>query len=191
MAYEFQHESGIYHVQVERLNDGRVRARINDRERIVTVGRCAEGWWVQFADEEPARVQRVYLASAKAQRWASLDGSAYAFSASPGSGQSHSPAVRAGSRGTGSGNVTAPMPGLVRAVLIALGEQVERGQSLLLLEAMKMEIRVSAPVAGRVQRLLAEAGALVERGQLLVEIASGDHSASASADSNVPDDPAR
>ena len=191
MTCEFQHESGNYHVQVERLNDGRVRARINGRERIVTAGRCAAGWWIQFADEEPARVQQVYLASAQSQRWASLDGSAYTFSAAPGSAQSHSPAARAGSRGMGSGSVTAPMPGLVRAVLIALGEQVERGQPLLLLEAMKMEIRISASAAGRVQRLLAEAGALVERGQLLVEIVSGDHGAATSADSSVPDDPAR
>lgn len=191
MACEFQHESGNYHVQVERLNDGRIRARINGRERIVTAGRGAAGWWIQFADEQPARVQQVYLASEKSQRWASLDGSAYAFSALPSNAQSVSSAARSSSRGMGSGSVTAPMPGLVRAVLIALGDQVERGQPLLLLEAMKMEIRVSAPAAGRVQRLLAEAGALVERGQLLAEIASVDHGAAASADSSVPDDPAR
>ena len=47
---------------------------------------------------------------------------------------------------------------------------VDRGQPLLLQEAMKMEIRVTAPVAGTVKRLLVKVGDVVERGQRLAEI---------------------
>jgi biotin carboxyl carrier protein len=64
----------------------------------------------------------------------------------------------------------AQMPGVVRRVLAAAGEHVERGQALLLLEAMKMEIRVTAPQAGRVERVLVAEGAAVERGQALVDL---------------------
>jgi biotin carboxyl carrier protein len=62
------------------------------------------------------------------------------------------------------------MPAQVRAVQVAEGEQVEKGQTLLLLEAMKMEIRVRAPGAGRVARLLVSPGQAVEKEQVLVEV---------------------
>jgi 3-methylcrotonyl-CoA carboxylase alpha subunit len=65
----------------------------------------------------------------------------------------------------------AQMPGLVRQVLVSDGQAVERGQALVLLEAMKMEIRVAAPHAGVVQRVAVTAGQAVERGQLLVDLA--------------------
>ena len=76
---------------------------------------------------------------------------------------------RGGAAG-GSGDLTAQMPGQVRELLAAEGDAVERGQPILLLEAMKMEIRVTAPVAGTVKRLLVKAGDVVERGQRLAEI---------------------
>jgi biotin carboxyl carrier protein len=64
----------------------------------------------------------------------------------------------------------AQMPGLVRAVLVAAGQPVALGQALILLEAMKMEIRVTAPVAGVVRRVSVTAGQAVERGQALIEL---------------------
>jgi acetyl-CoA/propionyl-CoA carboxylase biotin carboxyl carrier protein len=66
--------------------------------------------------------------------------------------------------------VRAPMPAQVRAVQVAEGDEVEKGQTLLLLEAMKMEIRVKAPGAGRVARLLVTSGQSVEKEQLLAEL---------------------
>jgi biotin carboxyl carrier protein len=73
-------------------------------------------------------------------------------------------------KAAGSGDLTAQMPGQVMDVLVSEGQAVTRGQTLVILEAMKMEIRVAAPTDGRVSRLLARPGAVVERGQLLLEI---------------------
>lgn len=70
----------------------------------------------------------------------------------------------------GSTAVRSPMPAQVRAVKVAAGDEVERGQVLLLLEAMKMEIQIKAPAAGQITRLLAVEGQTVEREQLLIEI---------------------
>ncbi|NLH07386.1 MAG: acetyl-CoA carboxylase biotin carboxyl carrier protein subunit [Chloroflexi bacterium] len=64
------------------------------------------------------------------------------------------------------------MPGQVMAVYVKEGDEVQAGQPLLLLEAMKMEMRVAAPAAGVVRRLLVEPGQAVERGQQLVEVES-------------------
>jgi biotin carboxyl carrier protein len=62
------------------------------------------------------------------------------------------------------------MPGQVLDVLVHVGDTVERGQTLLLLEAMKMELRMVAPFAGQVRAVRCAAGQVVERGQLLVEL---------------------
>lgn len=70
------------------------------------------------------------------------------------------------------GDLTAQMPGQIVNVLVLAGETVTRGQTLVILEAMKMEIRVTAPVDGVVKRLLVTKGQIVERGQLLLEFES-------------------
>ncbi len=62
------------------------------------------------------------------------------------------------------------MPGLVRAVLVSVGESVKAGQTLVVLEAMKMENAVTAPAAATVSSLLVEAGQQVQRGDPLVEL---------------------
>lgn len=73
--------------------------------------------------------------------------------------------------GAGGGQVAAPMPGQVRAVLVAEGDEVTQGQPLLLMEAMKMEIRIAAPRAGIVTALRAAEGVTVNKDDVLVEIA--------------------
>jgi excisionase family DNA binding protein len=73
--------------------------------------------------------------------------------------------------GTTSQQVGAPMPGNVLAVRVREGDQVEAGQALVVLEAMKMENNVSAPAAGRVARVLVTPGQQVQRAETLVELA--------------------
>lgn len=68
-------------------------------------------------------------------------------------------------------NLTAPMPGTVVKILVAEGDRVREGQTLLVLEAMKMEQAVQSPHAGTVHSLPFEEGAKVAGGTLLVEIA--------------------
>lgn len=70
----------------------------------------------------------------------------------------------------GHDSLEAQMPGLVRQLLAGVGERVERGQVLLILEAMKMEIRVVAPHAGVVEKILVKEGETVGRGDVLVEL---------------------
>jgi len=55
-------------------------------------------------------------------------------------------------------------------VQAAAGKQVEKGEPLLLLEAMKMEIQIKAPAAGRVRQILVTEGQTVEKDQVLAEI---------------------
>jgi 3-methylcrotonyl-CoA carboxylase alpha subunit len=68
------------------------------------------------------------------------------------------------------GDLVAPMPGRVRRALVAEGERVERGQVLLVLEAMKMEHAIRSPRDGVVTRLAHGEGDLVEAGTELALI---------------------
>ena len=85
----------------------------------------------------------------------------------------HRPA-RAGSRRETAPTLDSPMPGAVTAVLVADGDQVQEGQAVLVVEAMKMEHTLHAPSAGTV-RLHVSAGQRVTRGQelALVEAETG------------------
>ena len=69
----------------------------------------------------------------------------------------------------------APMPGNLRELLVAEGDQVEQGQLLMLLEAMKMEIRIQAPYAAMVTRVALQPGASVEKDQILVELDNAEN----------------
>ncbi len=62
------------------------------------------------------------------------------------------------------------MPGQVRAVNIQPGDHVTKGQVLVVLEAMKMEIRLQAPFDGQVSSVDAHVGQTVEREQVLVKL---------------------
>jgi acetyl/propionyl-CoA carboxylase alpha subunit len=71
---------------------------------------------------------------------------------------------------SGRRDVRAAMPGKVVTVKVRVGDEVIRGQGLLVLEAMKMENEVPAPRTGRVARVEVSAGQAVEAGALLVEL---------------------
>jgi biotin carboxyl carrier protein len=74
----------------------------------------------------------------------------------------------------GTGDLSAPMPGQVVEVRAVVGQQVAAGAVLLVLEAMKMEIRISAPTDGVVSALHVTAGQLVQRGQRLLDMRPAD-----------------
>jgi acetyl/propionyl-CoA carboxylase alpha subunit len=68
------------------------------------------------------------------------------------------------------GRVKAPIPGLITRVLVEVGDQVEPGQPILVLEAMKMENEIRAPRGGVVSRIDAGQGQGVALHQVLAEI---------------------
>jgi biotin carboxyl carrier protein len=66
--------------------------------------------------------------------------------------------------------VSVPMPGKVIAVLVAQGDSVERGQGLVIVEAMKMENEVRSPIAGEVKEIKVKPGDAVEGGTVLIVV---------------------
>jgi len=65
--------------------------------------------------------------------------------------------------------ITAPMPGLIVRVNRQVGDNVKKGEALVVMEAMKMENDIKAPLAGTIKTINISAGQSVEKGHLLVE----------------------
>ncbi|MFF4710212.1 acetyl/propionyl/methylcrotonyl-CoA carboxylase subunit alpha [Streptomyces eurythermus] len=108
----------------------------------------------------------------RAGDWLGRDGDAWQV-------RDHDPVAasldRAGHAGADS--LTAPMPGTVTVVKVAVGDEVTAGQSLLVVEAMKMEHVISAPHAGTVAELDVTPGSTVAMDQVLAVIAPHEEAA--------------
>ena len=99
-----------------------------------------------------------------------LDGALFVFqradpSASSGRRRGNAPAAEV------PGDVFAPMPGVVLEVLVGEGDRVERNQTVLIIESMKMELVITVSRSGIVRRMVVEPGQQVERGMRLLELA--------------------
>ncbi|WP_251093501.1 acetyl-CoA carboxylase biotin carboxylase subunit [Streptomyces sp. Caat 7-52] len=98
--------------------------------------------------------------------WIGRDGDAWQV-------RDHDPVAASlgGSAHAGADSLTAPMPGTVTVVKVAVGDEVSAGQSLLVVEAMKMEHVISAPHAGTVAELDVTPGTAVAMDQVLAVVA--------------------
>jgi acetyl-CoA/propionyl-CoA carboxylase biotin carboxyl carrier protein len=101
----------------------------------------------------------------RAADWIGRDGDAWHV-------RDHDPVAASltGSAHAGADSLTAPMPGTVTVVKVAVGDEVSAGQSLLVVEAMKMEHVISAPHAGTVSELDVVPGTTVAMDQILAVI---------------------
>lgn len=107
-----------------------------------------------------------FVAADGARRWVAVNGRTFVLSVPQVAKQTR----RGQTVGPKHDSLEAQMPGVVRKVLVAAGDRVEKGQALLVMEAMKMEIKIAAPHAGTVERVAVGEGETVQRGHLLVEI---------------------
>ncbi len=111
----------------------------------------------------PRSTQHVtaYVSSDAAKRWVTVNGQTFVLTKSSG-------ASRKSAAHDHASELAAPMPGQVRSVNVVEGESVAKGRTLIVLEAMKMEIRIQAQFDGVVKSLAVKAGQTVEREQILI-----------------------
>ncbi|MFN8413297.1 MAG: biotin/lipoyl-containing protein [Anaerolineales bacterium] len=103
-----------------------------------------------------------YVSSDGAKRWVTINGHTLMLTKTSG--------AKRGVRHDHAGGLIAPMPGQVRSVAVGAGDMVKKGQTLLTLEAMKMEIRIQALNDGKVKIVHVTQGQTVEREQILIEM---------------------
>ena len=71
----------------------------------------------------------------------------------------------------GAGTVTAPIPGLILRINVAVGDAVTAGQTVAVMEAMKMENNLTSAVSGTVQEIRVQKGSEVATGDVIMIIA--------------------
>jgi 3-methylcrotonyl-CoA carboxylase alpha subunit len=122
-----------------------------------------DGALTLFVDSQ---LLRAHVVSDGPRTLVAIDGRVYEFQRSEKkTGQS-----RQREAGRLSPQIHSPMPGKILEVRVSEGAEVEAGQVLVVLEAMKMENALTAEGPARVKKIHVAAGTLVELGQLLVEL---------------------
>jgi 3-methylcrotonyl-CoA carboxylase alpha subunit len=127
----------------------------------VRVERIAEG---AYRVEQDGRMHTVFVAGAPGSRWAFFNGRMY---------REEAPAAAAGAhvrRPDTALPLTAPMPATVLKILALPGATVSRGDTLIILEAMKMELPLRASADGVVAAIHCREGELVQPETVLIEL---------------------
>lgn len=73
-----------------------------------------------------------------------------------------------------SGAVKAPLPGLIFSLAVKEGDEIKKGDTILILEAMKMQSEIAAPVTGKITKIHVKEKALVQEGEILITIESDE-----------------
>jgi biotin carboxyl carrier protein len=150
-AVEYSQRGNEYDTQVN--GQGRRIQLLSEEDSALTL----------LVNGQPLRVQVVHDGQ---RSLATIDGHVYEFS----HGGEKKGLSRQRAAGRLSPEIRSPMPGKILDVRITVGDKVEAGQVLVLLEAMKMENTLTAEGGGRVKEIHVAVGDLVDLGQLLVEL---------------------
>lgn len=157
----YRHQKDDHSVVVSET-DGMLRATVDGRAVV------AEYEWVSpgvLHLRVGGRHVFCHVSARGEERYVTVGGTTYLLTA---------PSEKRGARGSAraeEGGLAAPMPGRVLKLSVEVGQEVEQGESLLILEAMKMEHEIRAPHAGTVSRIACKQGEMVQPGVPLLEIA--------------------
>ena len=100
----------------------------------------------------------------------SIDGSQFEVQVEQERGLAPKREARSRSSSARSGTISSPIPGKVVSIHVSVGDRVEEGAVLMILEAMKMQNEVQAPISGTVEELNCETGDSIEANSPLVVI---------------------
>jgi biotin carboxyl carrier protein len=132
--------------------------------------------WIRSGDgrtlirEESGRQESIVLAPGARPKEGAVGGRRVELQVQTAAEAALDAALGTGAAGGGDGRLTAPMPGRIVKVSVAVGDEVEAGSPVVIIEAMKMENELQAPSSGTVVSVEVEAGQAVEAGVVLLTI---------------------
>ena len=170
MTFEIEVNGRGRTVSIERAGVDRYRVTVDGVAAIVDARRSGESGVSMLFPDESHRGVTIQFAPGQApgELLAHLGGRTVALSVN--GRRTGRGAADSGGAAHGEQKVLAPMPGRVVRVLVAAGDEVERRQPVVVVEAMKMENELRSPKAGRVKDVSVTPGTSVEAGRVLVVI---------------------
>ncbi len=158
MEFQYEYAGKSYPVKMKRDGD-HFTATIGDKEYEVSSKEIKPGFFIINIDGKPVKVS---IASEGSQRHIFHAGAVYRFTKLEGR-------KRGGDQdGEISPEITSPISGKLVKVDSTDGEEVEAGQSLMTIEAMKMEYQIKAPYGGKVEKVNFKEGDQVDIGVVLI-----------------------
>jgi biotin carboxyl carrier protein len=164
MELEFNIEEEVRKLQVE-FKEGEYRINLDDREYVVDSSVISENCLSLLVN---GRAFTIYFAEADGKRYFSIGGEQFCIQEAKSESVT---ASDADSAAVAEAPVAAsPMPGKVVKLLVKEGDEVEKGQGLVIVEAMKMENEIKSPVHGKVEKVNFRPGDLVDAAQPIIEV---------------------
>lgn len=165
MEYEFQSGDGKYAVTVEKSGNG-FRVTVDGRAMEVDLVAAEPGCYSFVAADGEAT--DVVVVRDGSRRYVALEG--YSLTLEEGGGEGQGAAAAAEDVVAGIQTIRAPMPGKVVKIAAAEGDAVEKGRTVVVVEAMKMEHRLVAAGTGTVKKITCQEGQNVDADQPLAEV---------------------
>jgi biotin carboxyl carrier protein len=164
MELEFTIENTSHKLQLE-FKDGQYKIGLDDEEYAVDSTVISDNCLSLLVN---GKTFTVYFAEANGKKYVSIGGEQFCIEEA----RSEASSASAGdATGVDEAPVAAsPMPGKVVKILVKLGDKVEQGQGLVIVEAMKMENEIKSPVKGIVDKVNFKPGDLVDAAQPILEM---------------------
>jgi oxaloacetate decarboxylase alpha subunit len=158
---------GVTHtVELDEGNDtGLVRVKVDAREYLIDITNPSPGFYSLVVE---GKVFSAFVSQRRGKREVQVGNLSASIDVAPAQGQR--PSAKSAAVVGGRQEISAPMSGRVVRVLVHDGQIVQDGESLVIIEAMKMETEICAAARGQVKDIQVTADMAVEAGQLLLVV---------------------
>lgn len=164
MEYEFKVEDKVYNLKIE-LKDGNYKIELDGKNYDINAESISPNTISFLVD---GKTLTAYLAQSDDKVYVSINGEEFCIEkpdekGKKGFAEEH---AHVGEKDS----VSTPMPGKVVKILIKVGDEVRKNQTLVIVEAMKMENEIKSPTVAKIKKINFKEGDLVDTGQPIVEL---------------------
>lgn len=166
MDLELTIDQETYRIEID-FRDGKYLVKLDDRQYEVDSQLISENCISLLVNE---KAYTVFIVEEEGKKYISIQGEQFCVEEAKTETGARSIAESATLKGTPT--IASPMPGKIVKILVGEGDRVEKGQGLVIVEAMKMENEIRSPGAGIVEKINFKEGDLVDAAEPIMELKS-------------------
>jgi biotin carboxyl carrier protein len=166
MDLQFNIDQEIYKIEID-FKDGKYLVKLGGKQYNVDSQPISENCLSLLVDE---KAYTIFIVEDEVKKYISVQGEEFCIEEAKAETEARAVAESAGLKGVPT--ISSPMPGKIVKILIGEGDKVEKGQGLVIVEAMKMENEIRSPSVGVVKKINFNEGDLVDAAELIIELDS-------------------
>ncbi|MFQ6032280.1 MAG: biotin/lipoyl-containing protein [Candidatus Zixiibacteriota bacterium] len=164
MDLQFNIDQEIYKIEIN-FKEGKYLVKLDDKQYNVDSQPISENCLSLLVD---GKAYTVFIAEDEGKKYISVQGEQ--FCVEEAKSQTETRSVKESPTLKGAPTISSPMPGKIVKILVRQGDRVEKGQGLVIVEAMKMENEIRSPNDGVVKKINFKEGDLVDAAELIIEL---------------------